>query len=151
MRAASALLALSLLPWSAPADADDAETAVRAALTRWTEAFNSRDADGVCDLFAPDLRSSYRGGPDRDHAELCAQLRRIVTDPDRQFRYQADIKEVVTSGELAVVRLDWDFEVRDRQGELLDRGIDVGMDVFRRQPDGQWRIARFVAYDLPPP
>jgi steroid delta-isomerase len=150
MRTAPALLALSLLSWTVPAHADDAEAAVRAALARWTEAFNSRDAEGVCALFAPDLRSSYRGGPDRNHDEICAQLRQILTDPDRRFRYEADIKEVMTSGELAVVRLDWAFEVRDRQGELLDRGIDVGMDVFRRQPDGQWRIARFIAYDLPP-
>jgi steroid delta-isomerase len=26
---------------------------------------------------------------------------------------------------------------------------EPGLDVFRRQPDGKWRIARYMAYEAP--
>lgn len=150
-RSMPALAMLALLLGAVPGHAQDVEGAVRAALARWTEAFNTGDRDGVCDLFAPDLLATNRGRTDRDFDELCAQLRRVLADPDHRYRYSADVHEVLTSGDLAVVRLDWTLEVRDAGGKLLETGVDAGMDVFRRQPDGAWRIARFIAFDMPPP
>jgi len=26
---------------------------------------------------------------------------------------------------------------------------EVGLDVFRRQPDGRWKIIRYIAFDAP--
>lgn len=150
-RGTPALLALPLLLGAMPGHAQDAEAGVRSALARWTEAFNSGDRDSVCELFAPDLRATNRGRADRGFDELCGQLHRVLADADRRYRYRADIKEVLTAGDLAVVRLDWTLEVRDPAGELLEGGVDAGMDVFRRQPDGAWRIARFIAFDVPQP
>jgi steroid delta-isomerase len=150
-RTISALLALPLLLGAVLAHAEDAEAAVRAALARWTEAFNTGDRDGVCDLFAPDLLATNRDAPDRSFDDMCSQLRRVLADPERRYRYSAEIKEVLTSGDLAVVRLYWTLEVRDPDGNLLETGVDAGMDVLRRQPDGAWRIARFIAFDMPPP
>jgi hypothetical protein len=49
------------------------------------------------------------------------------------------------------VRLDWTVEVRDADGRPLETVVDAGMDVFRRQPDGNGRIVRFLAYDMPRP
>ena len=145
------LLALPLLLGPMPGHAESAEAEVRAALARWADAFNSGDRDGVCDLFAPDLVATNRGRADRGFDELCGQLRRVLADPDRRYRYAAAIEQVLVSGDLAVVRLDWTLEVRDPAGALLETGVDAGMDVFRRQPDGAWRIVRFIAFDLPQP
>jgi steroid delta-isomerase len=150
-RTLPALLTLPLLLAAVPAHAEDVEAAVRAALARWTEAFNAGDGERVCDLFAPDLIATNRGSADRSFEGLCAQLRRVVADPDRRYRYRADIKEVLASGDLAAVRLYWTLEVRDPTGNLVETGVDAGMDLFRRQPDGAWRIARFLAFDMPPP
>jgi uncharacterized protein (TIGR02246 family) len=150
-RSIFALPIVPLLLGPVPAHAEDVEAAVRAALARWTEAFNTGGRDGVCELFAPDLLATNRGGGDRSFDHLCAQLRGILADPDRRYRYSADIKEVLTSGDLAVVRLYWTLEVRAPDGSLLETGIEAGMDVFRRQPDGAWRIVRFIACDMPPP
>ncbi len=146
----AALLALLLLA-DGPARAEDAEAAVRGALTRWTEAFNARNAKEVCDLFAADVLATNRDAPDRSFDDICAQLRKVLADPDRRYRYGADIEEVLTSATLAVVRLYWTLETRDRDGNLIETGVDAGMDVFRRQPDGQWRIVRFIAFDMPQP
>lgn len=47
------------------------------------------------------------------------------------------------------MRLIWTLEVAGDRGPP-ERSRDQGLDVFRRQPDGRWRIARFTAYPLPP-
>jgi steroid delta-isomerase len=59
-----------------------------------------------------------------------------------------DIHEIVVSGDLAVVRLTWTLttELAGKQ----DTTTEEGMDVFRRQPDGRWSIARFVAFTTRP-
>ena len=106
MPAASLTLALVLAATAARADDPTDDSAIRKALTDWTEAFNAGDAEQVCDLFAPDLISSFRGAPERGFAELCGQLRRSLADPDRTYRYSLDLKEILVSGDLAAVRLE---------------------------------------------
>jgi hypothetical protein len=88
------LLAGLCLLAASPGDAraQDPETAVRAALARWTETFNAREGDAVCDLFAPDLLASNRDAPDRAFDDVCAQLRRVPAEPGRSYRHRADIR-----------------------------------------------------------
>ena len=90
---------------------DSPESAIRAALAKWTSAFNARDASHICDLFAPDLVYDYRGFPERDYATLCGLLHRSLTDPVKTFTYALDIKEIIVSGDIAVVRLVWTLKV----------------------------------------
>lgn len=143
------VLTLALVP-AAAAQANDPvdDTAIRKALTDWTEAFNAGDAGQVCDLFAPDLVASFRGAPERGFTELCGQLRRSLTDPDRIYSYNLDLKEILISGDLAAVRLEWTLDVGDRSGAPVQTFHEPGLDVFRRQPDGNWKIARFLAFDV---
>src|SRR6202012_4211679 len=90
-----------------PTPAEDAGTAVRAALAAWTANFNARNETPLCDLFAPDLRYDYRGFPERGYSAMCTLLRTSMDDPNRRFHYEADIKEVAVSGDMAMTRLDW--------------------------------------------
>jgi steroid delta-isomerase len=144
--AGAALLAcISLTPAAAQSD-KAAERAIRDALTQWTADFNARRADKVCDLFAPDLVAQFRGRPETGHAALCDQLTRSLTDPDKSFHYGLAIKEILVSGDVAVVRLVWTLRVQ-RPGAPAVTTEETGMDVFRRQVDGHWRIVRFIAYD----
>ncbi|MFO1036872.1 MAG: nuclear transport factor 2 family protein [Geminicoccaceae bacterium] len=143
-RLASALLAASLLG-SLPARADDA-AAIRQALLDWTDAFNAGRADRVCALFAPDLRFRFQGTPERGYPEMCAQLQRALADRDHRLAYRPDIEEIIVSGDLAAVRLVWTSEVRDAAGKLLESTEEPGLDLFRREPDGTWRIFRYLAY-----
>jgi uncharacterized protein (TIGR02246 family) len=129
--------------------ADPAEVAIRAALAKWTADFNARDSSLVCDLFAPDLVYDYRGFPERDYAELCALLRRSLADDTRRFSYSLDVKEIIVSGDLAVVRLVWTLDVTSAGASQATRSTEPGLDIFRRQPDGSWRIARFLAFEAP--
>jgi steroid delta-isomerase len=150
-RLTRALVAVALLagvtPALAAAQTDQAtENAIRDALTQWTADFNARRADKVCDLFAPDLVAQFRGQPETGHAALCDQLKRSLTDPGKSFNYSLAIKEILVSGDVAVVRLVWTLKV-ERPGATAVTTDETGMDVFRRQPDGRWKIVRFIAYD----
>jgi len=146
-----AVIAIALLaggtPQPAAAQGDQAaEAAIRETLTQWTADFNARRADKVCDLFAPDLVAQFRGQPETSYAGLCDQLTRSLTDRDKSYHYSLAIKEILVSGDLAVVRLVWTLKV-ERPGAPAVTTEETGMDIFRRQPDGRWRIVRFIGYD----
>jgi steroid delta-isomerase len=139
------ILAFVSSSWAQPAV--EAETAIRGALAKWTADFNARDASKICDLFASDLRYDFRGLPERDYEALCALLRRVLADKSRTFTYSLDIKEIIVSGDLAVVRLVWTSKL-NADGKTVETK-EPGLDVFRRQPDGSWKIARYIAYEGP--
>jgi uncharacterized protein (TIGR02246 family) len=133
-----------------PAMADtESEKAIRDALTKWTADFNSRDATRICDLFAPDLRYDFRGSPERDYNAMCSLLHRALSDQAKKITYSFDIKEIIVSGDMAIVRLVWTSKVSQAGSSQVTETREPGLDVFRRQPDGTWRIARYMAYEAP--
>jgi ketosteroid isomerase-like protein len=68
-------------------------------------------------------------------------MQTLFDDPAKQFSYDApDIEEVLVEGDLATVRLMWKLTIRDTSGKVLDTIDENGLDVFRRQPDGSWKI-----------
>ena len=142
--AACALLALACF---APAPAAASEAAIRDTLTRWTDDFNARRADRICDLFATELRYDYRGFPERGYRELCDLLHRSLSDPQRRFSYALDIKDIIVSGDFAAVRLVWTLTVNT--SAATTRTQEYGLDLFRRQADGSWKIVRYLGYEAP--
>jgi steroid delta-isomerase len=49
-------------------------------------------------------------------------------------------------GDVAVVRLIWTLTIRPKGGAEIT-AIEPGLDVFRRERDGRWRIIRYMAYE----
>jgi ketosteroid isomerase-like protein len=125
---------------------------IRTALENWSADFNAGNKEAACSLFAPDLVASYPGASDWGHGAMCRQLAAAIDNPDKSLRYDPpQIEEILVSGDLAVVRLIWTLRVtgRDLPGELVVE--ENGLDVFRRQPDGKWRIRISHAYTQPSP
>jgi uncharacterized protein (TIGR02246 family) len=127
---------------SRAADADD----IRARLEQWTDDFNSGRADAVCDLFSKEAISNYRGQPERSYDEICTLLRSSLADPGRDYHYELELHEIIVEGDLAVVRLTWRLFI----APLNVTSVEPGMDVFRREADGKWRIIRYLAYEESP-
>lgn len=142
MRAIAAGLNLLMLAATGPALADDAAD-IRARLEQWTEDFNARRAEPVCDLFSKELLSTVRGQGDTDYATRCDILTRSLSDPARQYHYELDLHEVIVEGDLAVARLTWTLFITP----LNVTSIEPGIDVFRREADGKWRIIRYLSYE----
>ncbi|HEY1260869.1 MAG TPA: nuclear transport factor 2 family protein [Stellaceae bacterium] len=133
----------------AVAASDQTAAAIRAALVQWTAAFNKRDTTAICDLFSRDLRYDFRGLPEQNFRDICNRLNRALADPAMRLHYAFDIKEILVSNELAVVRLTWHVTT-SRPGRPDIDTVEPGMDIFRRQPDGTWKIIRYLAYEEPP-
>jgi steroid delta-isomerase len=146
---ASAALAIGCL-LTLPARAqDEAAEQVRAALAQWRDAFNAGEVEPLCDIFAPDLVVTYRGVSDRGYAAFCRQLETAVGDPALELRYDLKIEEIIPADDLVVARVIWTLTSRAAGADPETR-VERGIDIFRLQPDGAWRIARFIAYDDAP-
>ncbi|MFG1348412.1 YybH family protein [Xanthobacter autotrophicus] len=149
---ASVALALPLSLGAAAAGeaarASDA-AAIRARLTGWAEAFNAGDATRACDLFAADLQSDVETAAAGDKASVCARLNAALAKPDRRLTYAVAIHDILVSGDMAAVRLTWTSTLSAPDNSGPDKGeswAEQGLDVFRRDPDGVWRIVRYMAY-----
>ncbi len=140
----AALAVMVTLAGPVAADAGSDEAAIRARLSGWAEAFNRRDADTVCELFAEDLISVVPDAPDAGKAAVCDRLARLLARDDRSFAYAVEIDEVLVWGDHAAVRLDWTLTVA--AGGETSSSLERGIDLFRRDPDGVWRIMRFIAF-----
>jgi ketosteroid isomerase-like protein len=142
-----AMVAIMLLsPLAAQLADSPAQAAIRARLVQWTGDFNAGKVQESCDLFAAELRYDYRGLPERNYQDMCAGLRRALTDPAKHYSYGLDIRDIFVFGDTAAVRLVWTLTLSGAAGPPKV-SHEHGIDVFRRQPDGSWRIIRFVAYD----
>jgi ketosteroid isomerase-like protein len=135
--------------FSSAAGSNTAETAqneIRATLEKWTNDFNAGNSSDVCAFFAPDLISSYQGQPEGDYHSLCVQLLTSLNDPIRTYHYSLQIKEILVCGDLAVARLVWLLRVTQKSVPGENFIDETSLDIFRRQPDGSWKIFRFNAY-----
>jgi uncharacterized protein (TIGR02246 family) len=143
-----ALLALiAFAPLRVSAE-DSAEAAIRSALVQWTQDFNAGNAEKACALFAPDLRYDFRGYPERDYRDICDRMQRALGDKSKTYSYDLNLREIIVSGDIAVVRLTWKLTVTLPNGQQVV-SVEPGMDVFRKEPDGAWKIIRYIAYEAP--
>jgi ketosteroid isomerase-like protein len=142
------LLAALVIP-AATAQPASPEAEIRTVLTQWTADFNAGRADKVCDIFAPSLRADNRGVSERDFDAQCQLLRSVLGDPERSFSYALELKEVLTEGDMAAVRLLWTLTTRIKATGQLSTTQEQGLDVFGRGSDGRWRIIRFMSYERP--
>ena len=125
---------------------DTAADKIRAGLINWKDQFNARDARAICDLFAPDVVAVFQGQPVRNFDQLCGLLRTSLSDAKRGYHYDLNIQDVYASGDLGAVRLIWTLKVADSNGTLIETSVEPGIDIFQRQPDGKWKIARYLSF-----
>jgi uncharacterized protein (TIGR02246 family) len=142
---AAAALTAPFDPSGGSEPTEPAENQIHSAIENWRSAFNARDEERVCALFAPDLVANYQGEPERDYASLCEMLRAAIRDPDVAYRYSVEIDEIVVYGETAIVRLVWALEI-EKAGSPKQTIEEPAVDIFHRQADGSWKISRYLAY-----
>jgi len=117
-------------------NAKDDEAQIRARLEKWVEQFNTGDYAGAATIWAPDLVGWMGGAPDDTYQREMEAAKRAVPAEAPQFALTID--EIIVEGDLAVVRDTWRETLRDR------KMIFHSFEVWRRQPDGQWKIARWI-------
>jgi ketosteroid isomerase-like protein len=77
---------------------------------------------------------------------ICNVLTRSLNDKTRHYSYVMDIKEILVFGDAAVVRLVWTLTIEQPDGSTA-KSIEPGMDIFQKQPDGSWKIIRYMSFE----
>jgi ketosteroid isomerase-like protein len=131
------------------AQQEEIQTAIVDRLQKWPQDFNAKDIPAVCDLFASDLIATYPGAPDRNYDGMCTVLSNAINSKDKNYHYElSKIEQMIVNCDLAVVRLIWILTVTDLDQTVTERIEERGLDVFRKQKDGQWRISISYAYPV---
>jgi len=93
----------------------------------------------------------FRGQPEDTYNSLCANMQAALTDPAKTYHYDLEIKEILVLGRPRGRKASLDpFKVHPKDAtasEVVTR--EPGMDIFHRQPDGSWKIQRYMAYESP--
>lgn len=121
-------------------DQAEAEAKIRSSLAEWVQAFNSGDLKTAATIWAPDLVGWAPEGADDTYTreqEFAAR----VSGQSLSTTYALKIDEVIVSGDLAVVRDRWTETSRTDPAKAR---IFRSFEVWRRQPDGSWKIARWI-------
>jgi ketosteroid isomerase-like protein len=130
-------------------DSSAAVRAIRTSLSQWVAAANRQDWQAAAKIWAPDLIGWYPGQPDDTYGKEMAQA--AHPRPGRKpTRYEVTVEEVLVSRYLAVVRDRWRFTTSPG---TPDSTVDTvrSFEVWRRQPDGVWKIARWISAPEPRP
>ncbi|MFM0003527.1 hypothetical protein PQR57_21100 [Paraburkholderia dipogonis] len=85
----TAVLAGVVMATPARADAGSDKAAITDRLRGWAEAFNARNAAGVCDVFAPDLVSTVPEVLDGNRDTLCTKLAALLAKPELTLHYDS--------------------------------------------------------------
>jgi steroid delta-isomerase len=121
------------------------ETTIRGKLAEWETAYNAGDRKKTFEIWAPDLVGWYPGIPDVTYAQEKAGLDRPAPSGP-QSTLHVQIVEVLVSDDLAVVRDIW---TETPPGGDSPATTIPSFEVWRRQPDGDWKIARWISAPRP--
>jgi ketosteroid isomerase-like protein len=132
-----------------PSDSAAAVHAIRTALAGWVKAANREDWKAAANVWAPDLVGWYPGQPDDTYAREMDRLAHPRLSRGRT-RYEVDVVEVIVSGPLAVVRDVWRFTSNPGSSDSSIATVR-SYEVWKRQPDHHWKIARWISAPEPAP
>lgn len=121
---------------------------ISALLEKWSLDFNAKNIEAVCGLFATDVVATYPGTKDKNFAEMCLHLTQVMKNPDITYKYAAPkVEQVIVEGDLAIVRLIWTLNTTNKNNPKNEIVHEKGLDVFRRQSNGSWKIV--ISYAFP--
>jgi uncharacterized protein (TIGR02246 family) len=123
-------------------------TQISDSLANWTKALNAGDAKQGCDLFAPDLIVDIQGEQELGRTDACKRLANILKNPKQKLNHSINVKEIIVSEHLAVVRFVWKVSATGN-GSTANME-NLGMGIFRPQSDGKWKMARLMIYPAKP-
>ena len=137
---------------SACATSDSAAVAaVRARLASWVRQANAGDRDGMREVWAPGYvgwfpKAALFGD---SAAGAVAGLMLGAQPPSARTIYDIVIDDIVASGPIVVVHDLWTETRQFATGNTSVKRQIRGSELWRCQPDGRWRIARFVSAPEP--
>lgn len=129
----------------ASADAQDVEGRIRKALSDWVAANNRRDYKSAGNIWAANAVGWFPSAEEFSPEAAFAAAGLPVKKGTAYSTYELKIEEIDASGAFAAVHDVW-TETRHFDGaSVTARRVIRGSELWRRQADGGWKIARFVS------
>lgn len=129
----------------APTDDKESEAQIRKALADWVAATNRRDDKTADEIWGPNVvgwfpkAEEFRGGAAFALAGLPEKAGASYST------YELKIDEVAVSGRMAAVYDIWTETVHFDGSSVTVRRIIRGNELWRLQPEGKWKIVRWVS------
>ena len=160
MRRSGRILLIAAAAWAAPAALPARSTVagarcpaqsttgaqrrqIRHVLETWREAYNRGDWPRTMDLVAPDQIGWTAQGTTIDYDSQANRARQRAAAKARPTgRYTLSVKEIVVCGDMALVRDVWTFA--PVSGDPTAGTAVRSFELFRRQPNGSWKISRWM-------
>ncbi len=131
------------------ANDSDAAVQVRARLAEWVAQVKAGDRAGMQEVWAPGMVGWFpTAGLFGDSAAFAAAGLPPSRGPAPRPTYEISIDDIVAAGSIVVVHDIW-TEMRDVAADRTVRRTIRGSELWRCQPDGRWRIARYVSAPEP--
>lgn len=125
------------------------KTEIENRLKKWSEDFNAKKIPEVCDLFSLELVASYPGTSDKNFEQMCLNLRNALNETRKTYHYETPvIDQIIVKDDLAIVRLIWTLKTSKKDDPKVETIKEKGLDVFKREKNGTWRIIISYAYPL---
>lgn len=115
-----------------------ARNAIRLVIQTWMDASRRNDVASVLELMTDDVLFLTPGKPPfgkEEFAKSMAGMRGVTFDGHNE------IQEIIVQDDWAFVRGELTVRATMPDGKVMNRAGSV-MSIFRRGPDGKWRIAR---------
>lgn len=114
------------------------EAVIRQSLADWVRAFNNGDYAKAAQVWAPDMQGWGEGVVDSYQREMDS-AKQTPRAAEPKWRYALRIDEVMVEGDMAVVRDTW-----TETGPTGKTRTFPSFEVWRRQPDKNWKISRWI-------
>ena len=127
-----------------------AEAQIRQALADWVKATNEGDRQRANSIWAKDLIGWYPGQPDDTYEKEMQAAARPQSGKKPRTTTAVTINEVLVSGDMAVVRDTWTFTREPSEApDASSPDVIRSFEVWRKQADGSWKIARWISAPEP--
>ena len=124
----------------------DETYALNVAKSEFREGFNTGDADRVLSVFAAQFTDMSDGRPNRYWEDAPIKLRRYLAELFRDYEAKLNviINAITVAGNTAIDYGWHELTLTPRKGgQPLHRRTRY-LEVWSKQPDGEWRISRYM-------
>ncbi len=114
----------------------------------WADYFNSRNLEKVKEIYADDYLASYPNQPNQDLNLTLESFNHLFQNNFLEMKMSFKILEIESGGDLAYVRLNQVSEVKPKNAKQPQYGEDTGIQIWKKQPNGEWKLSRSVMYPM---
>jgi ketosteroid isomerase-like protein len=126
-------------------DNKKSEAQIRKALADWVAATNRRDDAAADKIWGPNVVGWFPGATEFSRSVAFAVAGLPEKKGEAYSTYELKIDEVAVSGSIAAVYDVWTETKHFNGSSVTVKRIIRGSELWRLQPDGKWRIVRWVS------